>query len=152
MTIDREVRGSNPASHSDKCHWGAKDCGSILKNFTSYTEMRHPLALSHATLLAEYMGNIFSLTKELTAPLTRVTRPTISTVRQYEKFKEHKTRPAIHCISSRLNFPVFNVIIGPLIRVDIHKRPNFPHVKSSWTFTLRTFLMFTFLLRIKILF
>ena len=53
-TIDREVRGSNPVSHSDKCHWVAKGRGPILVNSTSSTEMRHPPALSHPTLTLEY--------------------------------------------------------------------------------------------------
>ena len=42
----REVSGSNPASHSEKCHRGAMGRGPVLTNFTSSTEMRHPPALS----------------------------------------------------------------------------------------------------------
>ena len=47
---DREVSDSNPAGHSEKCHRGAMGQGSVLTNFTSSTEMRHPPALPFPTL------------------------------------------------------------------------------------------------------
>ena len=47
---DREVSGSNPASHMGKCHRGAMGRGSVLADFTSSTEMRHPPALPLLTL------------------------------------------------------------------------------------------------------
>ena len=47
---DREVSGSNPASHRENCHRGAGSWDPILVNFTSSTEMRHPPALPFPTL------------------------------------------------------------------------------------------------------
>ena len=51
---DREVSGSNPASHSEKCHRGAMARGPVLANFISSTEMRHPPALPLPSLKFGY--------------------------------------------------------------------------------------------------
>ena len=56
-TIDWEVKSSNQASDSDKCHRVAKGRDPLLANSTS-TEMRHPPALSLSTLTLVGMGEI----------------------------------------------------------------------------------------------
>ena len=47
---NREVSGSNPASHSEKFHRGAIGWGPVLANFTSSTERKHRPALPLPTL------------------------------------------------------------------------------------------------------
>ena len=84
---DREVSGSNPASHSEKCHRGAMSWGPVLAHFTSSTEMRQAPTLPLPTLKFEHEQDFHFLNSLINAlPCQAIRELSIQRYIFYKKF------------------------------------------------------------------